>query len=392
MTDARQAPGRWLIPVLSAANFVIGMGAFVVIGILGPMADDLGISPARAGWLMTSYAMAYAVFSPVLVSLTGQIGRRRVIAGGMAIFGLASLGAALSPDDIYLNFFRVLTAIGAGIVTPVAAAVAAGLSAPERQGKALARVFFGMTFSQIVGAPVGAWAAYTLGWRSAFVIVVALALPVTILIWRNVPKGLSFRPLGLRDLGQVLIHPAQLMVVGYTAFAINAAYILFTFLSPVMSQTMGFGRAGISAVLLVYGLGAVMGNLIGGALTDRIGPYRTLVGLTVAVMLLLPAFSVLPLPPVVAFALVFVWAAAGWSFMAPQQARLLRQAPEQVAVLFALNAAAIYVGAAFGSAIGSWALDRWGVLSLGLVASAASALALVQLLASRAVARDGDRA
>ncbi|MGB3405977.1 MAG: MFS transporter, partial [Jannaschia sp.] len=77
---------KGLIPVLSGANFVIGMGAFLVIGALGPLARDLELSPARAGWVMTSYALAYAVLSPLLVSATGGLGRRRVMALGMAVF------------------------------------------------------------------------------------------------------------------------------------------------------------------------------------------------------------------------------------------------------------------------------------------------------------------
>ena len=62
----------------------------------------------------------------------------------------------MAPNDVVLNGARVLAAVGAGIVTPVAAAVAAGLSPPEGQARALAAVFFGLTLAQVVGVPVGA--------------------------------------------------------------------------------------------------------------------------------------------------------------------------------------------------------------------------------------------
>lgn len=91
-------PDRLLIPVLSATNFVIGMGAFIVIGLLEPLGEDLNRSASQAGFLMTVYAIAYAVVSPLLVSATGHIGRRRVLTGGLALFALSAAMAALAPN------------------------------------------------------------------------------------------------------------------------------------------------------------------------------------------------------------------------------------------------------------------------------------------------------
>ena len=144
-----------VIVILMATNFVVGMGAFMVVGLLIPVAEDLSLTEAGAGWMMTSYALGYAVLSPVLVSATGAVGRRRILAFGLGIFALASLICAVAPNVTVLFAARVLAAAGAGIVTPVAASIAAGLSPPERQARALAVVFSGMTLAQVIGVPVG---------------------------------------------------------------------------------------------------------------------------------------------------------------------------------------------------------------------------------------------
>ena len=78
MTAQIEAAARRIIPMLAAANFIIGIGAFLVIGAMVPIIEDLGVSAARGGWIMTSYAIGYAVLSPVLVSVTGGIGRQRL--------------------------------------------------------------------------------------------------------------------------------------------------------------------------------------------------------------------------------------------------------------------------------------------------------------------------
>lgn len=376
-----------MIATLSMSNFVIGMGAFMIIGLLEPLAADLRISSARAGSVLTTYAVAYAILSPVLVATTGGIGRRRVLAAGLAMFGLACLIPVLAPTEAALHASRIIAAAGAGIFTPVAAAVAAGLSAPERRAKALAAVFFGMTMSQILGLPLGSFLAYTFGWQVAFAVVLALLVPCLWLVWIIVPRGLSFQPVTLRDLARVMRNGRLMLAVGFTASFLTAGYVVNTFLAPLLSQGLGWGRNGISLALLACGIGAVAGNIIGGALSDRIGPARTLTFLCLAQLVVLPGFSLLPLAggqatllsASLAMGLLVLWSVFGWSFMAAQQARLIGLAPQAAPVMLALNAAGVYVGAAFGSAMGGLVLSGFGLAPLGMVAGALMGLALIHL-------------
>ncbi len=387
LAAASAAPQPLLIATLSVSNFVIGMGAFMIIGLLEPLAADLAISAARAGTMLTTYAVAYAVLSPVLVSLTGGIGRRRVLAAGLALFGIGCALPVIVPSEGALHLSRIFAAAGAGIFTPVAAAVAAGLSAPERRAKALAAVFFGMTMSQILGLPLGSFLAYTYGWRVAFAVVVAVLLPCLWLIWTIVPRGLSFQAVTLRDLGRVMRNGRLMLAVGFTTSFLTAGYVVNTFLAPLLSQNLGWGRDGITLALLVCGIGAVLGNIMGGALSDRIGPARTLTFLCLAQLVVLPGFSALPwaggldeMPGgVFAMGLLVLWSVFGWSFMAAQQVRLITLAPEAAPVMLALNAAGIYVGAAIGSAVGGLVLAGYGLGPLGLVAGALMLVALAHL-------------
>ena len=377
-----------VIGILMATNFVIGMGGFMVVGLLLPVAEDLSLSDAGAGWMMTSYALGYAVLSPLLVSATGAVGRRRILAIGVCVFALAALICALAPGPSVLFAARVLAAAGAGIVTPVAASVAAGLSPPDRQARALALVFSGMTLAQVIGVPAGGWIAYTFGWRTAFLTVAVLALPTIWLIWTRVPAGLSFAPVSLTDLGRVLRNGTQMLAVGFTAVLMGAIYIVYTYLGPLLNDTFGYGRDGIAIALIVFGVGAVLGNLAGGAVTDRIGPSRTLTILCLSQMVIMPAFSALPVAESVLMALLLLWALFGFSFMSAQQVRLISLDPAQAPVFLALNAAAIYVGAAVGSAIGGAVILEFGLLYLGVSAGVVALAALgVLMLADRLLAR-----
>lgn len=373
---------RHVVPILSAANFVIGLGAFVIIGILNPMAESFGLSPAQAGRLMVIYAGVYAISSPLLVSATGRIGRRRVLAVAMGIFALAALISALAPSAAVLFAARILAAVSAGMVTPVAAAVAAGLSPPGKQGAALSLVFLGFSLSQVIGVPLGSFLAYTFGWRVAFALVVALALPCMVLIWIRVPAGLHFAPVGLRDLGRILGNARLMLTVFFTTVFLSGSYVIFTYLAPLLSDTMSFGRDGITATLTLAGLGAVAGSLLGGALSDRFGAQPTLVLICLAQMITVPLFSALPQPALAVMALAAIWSVFGWSFMPAQQVRLISSAPTDANVLLALNAGAVYLGAAAGSAIGGAIIEAAGVGALGIGSSACVLAALCVLLAA----------
>jgi predicted MFS family arabinose efflux permease len=374
MTSIR--PHIPLLAALAAANFVVGVGAFGVVGILEPLAADLGLGPGRAGALMTTFAIAYAVLSPVLVSLTGAFGRRRVMAAGLVAIAAGSLMAALAPSEAVLHLARIVQAAGAGVFTPVATAVGAGLVAPAARGRALGIVFMGMTLAQVAGIPAASYLAYSVGWRPALFAVAIAALPMIWLVWRMVPRGLAFQVVQLADLARVARDWRLVLALAFTVAYMSAAYVLYTYLAPLLSQTMGFGRDGVALALLIYGFGAVPGSILGGWLGDRVGAVRALAGLAALQLVFMPALSALPLPlPLLGIAL-FGWSICGWSFLPPQQARLIALAPPLAPVLISLNAAGIYLGAAIGSAVGGVVIAQVGVGGLGLAAAGMVAVAL----------------
>ena len=384
MTD--QTSHRGVIAILSACNFVIGMGAFLIVGLVEPLAEGLGAPVTAVGGLLTVYAIAFALSSPVLVALTGRIGRRRIIAAGLAVFTVATLACAVAPSLAVLYPLRIIAAAGAGLVTPVTLAVAAALAPEEGRGKALSAVFFGLTLAQVLGLPAGSWIAYTFGWREAFAVPVLLALPCLWLVWTRVPAGLRFDPVSLSDLGGVLRDGVAMMTIAFTAGFLGAIYVLYAYLAPLLSQTMGFGRDGIALALLLFGAGAPIGTLIGGRLTDRLGAVGLLTIVCLCQIAMLPVFSALPLPVGWLFAAIFAWSVVGWAFAPAQQVRLVDLAPRLAPVLLSLNAAAIYIGIALGSALGGLVIGAAGIAWLGLAGGITALGALGLLLWSHRAA------
>ncbi|HEY8881695.1 MAG TPA: MFS transporter [Roseateles sp.] len=366
----------WL---LALANFVIGMGAFVVVGVLSPVAQAFGVTRPEAGALMSVYAATYAVASPLLVAATGRLDRRLLLLVGLALFGLGALAAALAPSFSLLLAARALMALGGGLVTPVAASIGVALAGAGQQGRALAIVFGGLTLAQVLGVPAGAWLGYAFGWAAAFAVVAVLSLLGLAAIALALPAGIAVPVASLASLGAVLRSGRLMLAIAFTALFIGALYVCYTFLAPLLETLYGLSRDGVTGMLLLFGLGAVVGNAMGGRLTDGIGPRKTLVLLCLAQSLLMPALTLPTWPLAAVGALIGVWSVFGWSFMVPQQARLAALDPPRLPVLFALNASAIYVGATLGSSVGGAVLKGLGLHPLGLFGAALALLGLASL-------------
>lgn len=378
-----------LLNLLALGNFVVGMGAFVVIGIVTPLADGLGVPKSSAAIVLTAYAIAYALLSPVGAAITGSLPRRDVLAGALALFCIGSVLSALSETLTMLAASRIIVAFGAALYTPLSAGVAVAIASPETRGKALARVFGGMTLAQVVGVPLGAWLAYRFGWQSTFWTVSVLAAAAAVVLYRMVPGNISFQATGISAVIAALKDVKVMFATALTATIITAVYLVFTYFGPLIEASVGTNPETRTLFLVLYGLGAVAGNFAGGSLSDRIGPKNTLIIICIAQMVIMPFFSVIPWSPVIFAVIVGLWSAFGWSFMAPQQSRLVSIAPRAQALVLALNAAMIYVGIAIGSGISGKLLDSLGLAALGIAGGLGAAIALLHLLASSRVGKAG---
>lgn len=346
--------------MLSAGNFVIGLGAFVVIGLISPIADTFRVTPDRAGLVLTYYAIAYALGAPLVTALTGKVSRRSALTGGLVLFGLGAAGSAMAGSIVEFQVSRVVVALGAGLFTPGAAALAVTLSKPENRARALSVVFAGLTLAQVFGVPLGSWAGYTFGIADTFWVIAGLALVAAALVFVSTPATLPFQATSLSVLGKTLLTPRLILPVMYSTTFMTAIYVVYTYLGPLVEARYGFGRDGVAAYFVLFGVAAVFGNFIGGYSADRLGPSRTLIVLCLAQMVLLPTIVIAPVGAVTLGVIVVIWSLSGWSYMTPQQSRIVATAPERAPALLSLNASAILLGVALGSAIGGQVLTHGG--------------------------------
>ncbi len=378
MRDTPTTSFARLIP-LAFLNFSVGAGAFFIIGIVGPLSTDLALTKVQAGWIMSAYAVGYALSSPVLVSLSGDRPRRDVMLTGMALFIAATVASAFATGAASLYATRVVAAIGAGLTTPVVAAIAAGSVTPDRRGSALSIVFAGMTLSQVIGVPAGAWIGFTFGTRAAFLAAAALCVVAALGVLVTTPREVAFAPQSLRILGRTLSRPRDLVAVLLTVTIAASGYVVMTFMGPLAEMRFGMGRDGVALFLFATGVGAFFGNIVGGLLVDRLGATRTLAVALIGQAVFAPLLTLVPFGLPLGLTLAFVWSAFGWGFTVPQQARLIGLDPAASGVMLALNAAGIYLGSGIGAGIAGVVNQNFGLEATGAVSGLIGVLALAHL-------------
>ena len=373
---------RMLLLTLALGNFVLGTGAFVLPALLQPLASDLQVSLPAAGWLMSGYALTYAVGSPLLTALTGRWPRRRVLLSGLALIAVGNALLALSPTLPLAHLGRIVSALGGALYTPIAASIAVAIAAPERRARALALVFAGMTIAQVLGIPLGSLLATGLSWRAVFAVVALAAVAAFVVIQRRVPADVAAPASTLAQLGALLRDPGAALALSVTLVFFAGQFVVITFLGPVISSAAGVGGGGLALLLWLFGVAAVVANLVGGAVSDRIGPAPTIMGLTLGSAVVLAILPTLDGQPVAAAACLLLWGLTGYAFMTPQQARLVDLMPWAPGLALSLNAAALYAGSAVGGAVGGAIVARSGLAPLGLGGAALLGVSLVLLGAS----------
>jgi MFS family permease len=178
---------RALIATVALGAILAPLNSTMIAVALPRIIADFDTTVGTAGWLVTSYLLALAVVQPVAGKLGDRHGRRAFILGGLATFGVASLGAALASSLAALIAFRVLQAVAGAVVFPNGAGLIRELIPAERRGGAFGLVGACLAVAAGTGPLLGGLLVRIGGWDAIFVVnlpLVALALAVA---WKGVP-------------------------------------------------------------------------------------------------------------------------------------------------------------------------------------------------------------
>jgi DHA1 family inner membrane transport protein len=371
---------------LTAGAFGIGVTEFVIMGLLLEVSADLGVTISSAGLLISGYALGVVAGAPLLGAFTGKWPRKTLLMSLMVVFTLGNLACALAPDYWSLMAARVLTAFAHASFFGVGSVVATGLVAPDRKASAIAIMFTGLTVANILGVPFGTWLGQAYGWRATFWAVTLIGIAALAVIAFLVPSDEQAEDEA--DTGgalAVLRRSPVLLGLLTTVLSWVGVFAAFTYIAPILTQITGFSDAAVSPILLVFGGGLVVGNLLGGRLADR-RLVPTMLGSLVVLSVVLLGMTFAIHNRVLAVIAVGLLGAAAFATVAPLQMWVLEKAEGTgQGLASSFNIAAFNLGNAIGAGLGGLIIDHGP--GLGAVTWIAGLVPLAALLVALAALR-----
>ncbi|WP_435920924.1 MFS transporter [Paenibacillus sp. DYY-L-2] len=372
----------WKIYVLAIVSFLVGTSEYIISGILDKIAEDLDITLAAAGQLITIFSLVYAVGTPILMALSGRLDRRKLIVFALGVFVAGNLLAFALPGYGPFIAARIIMALGAGMVVVTALNIAAKIAPEGRQAGSIATVVMGFTASLIIGVPIGRWVSNAIGWKAVFGGIALLGLAAMVILWLTLPQTEGDKPVPLKRQLALLKNPKVALGLGITFFWLGGYSIAYTYLSPYLLQVSGIGEHMLSPALLAFGIASLIGSKFGGFSTDKWGATYTLIGgmlLHIAMLVLLSVFSG---APVAVLILLVLWSFAAWSSGPTQQYNMTTLNPASSGVLLGLNQSMMQLAMAAGAAVGGVAVEKVSLSSVtwfGAIGVAIAVVAAVKL-------------
>ncbi|QYK65370.1 MULTISPECIES: MFS transporter [Paenibacillus] len=366
-----------IIYVLALAVFLIGTIEYIITGVIEMIAVDLGVSTSQAGLLVTVFALAAAIVAPILIALTINADRKKLLMTTLGVF-IASNGL-MFVDLAYetVLWIRIIQGASGGIATVVAMAVATRLVEKEKRGNAIGIILMGLSSSLVLGVPMGTFFSEMFGWRMLFVLIGLLSVLPLLIIYKKVPAIKEEEKVTLRMQLSILRNPTILMALVITLFYVGGYSTLFTYITPFLQATSSLSMTEISGVLFLAGICSFVGSRVGGQLADAKGSKFTIcLGLMLQGATLL-LFVLAGVNLLVLILVLMIFMLATWSISPAQQLYLVTLAPRNPDIALSVNTSFIQFGFALGSGLGGLVISRTSVLYLNWLGFAAVSIALL---------------
>ncbi len=349
MSTRRRQADRRLLPLLAVTVFFVGATEFMLSSMLAPLAAAFDTTPAGAAWLISGYAVAYAIAAPVFGWLSDRVDRGRLLLTGLLLFALDGLAIVLAPTLGVAVALRIFGGIASAILIPTAFALIAEVIPHHRQAGAMGLVMLGMTAGIAFGPAMAGIATDLIGWAAPFVITAGGCAAAFVMGRRWLPGRASAMPRRVGGAGWSWLRNPSILRPLVAKGAWNGTGVAAFLLSgEVLRLRYGFGPAAVGATVAAFGLGLGLGNLAAGRLRRLFGGEElVLVLVTLVLALAVTLFMAWTLPLWAALLCLAAWGAAlGTGAPAATVVLATRAGPDKgmvLAVAETLNNVAILV-------------------------------------------------
>lgn len=368
--------------------FIVGMVEMMVAGIMNLMSDDLGVSEAIIGQLVTLYALTFAICGPILVKLTNRYPARPVLLWTLIAFVAGNGIIAVAPNFTILVIGRILSSAAASLIIVKVLALTAMLTIPKNRGKMIGVVYTGFSGANVFGVPIGTMIGDWIGWRFTFVFIIVISLIAGLLMLKYLPTTTELNQANrmynsVSDDNQVTSHivrPVEVVkFLAITLLILIANSVTFVFINPLILEN-GHSMGYVSLALLVNGVAGVVGTSMGGVLADKLTSKRWLIiAFTVFIVVML-AINLILSTTVLLLVGLFIWNIVQWSTNPAIQSGIIEHVEGDTSQVMSWNMSCLNAGIGLGGIIGGLVVSNMNVEAVTFVSAFIGLLGLIIVL------------
>ncbi|WP_028777356.1 MFS transporter [Shimazuella kribbensis] len=340
------------IYLLAIGTFLTGTSEMVVAGIANLIAKDLQITVALAGQLVTAFSLAFAIGTPIVVTFTSQMERKKVLLGSLSFFLIGNIVSFFPNSFPILLLTRVILGTSAGVFIVVAMSVAAKLVTPDKIGNAISTVSLGFGASLVLGVPLGVFLSEWLGWRSIFALLTILSLAIMIPLFQLIPKLEGSEPIPIKEQFSILKNKKILGGLSIFFFLIAGYGANYTYLTPFLQETIHLDMTTISLSMFVFGIFAVAGTRLGGFGADKWGTSRTITYSVLFHTIFLISIPLFTQSVLLTLLLTGLWVGIANITIPALQTYFIQQAPQSSDLALSASSSVAQFGLAVGAGLG----------------------------------------
>jgi DHA1 family arabinose polymer transporter-like MFS transporter len=346
-----------IIP-LAIGGLGIGTTEFTIMGLLPDVAKSLQITIPEAGHLISAYALGVVIGAPILIGYAVKYPPKKVLMVLMIIFTLFNGLSAIAPDYSTMLVIRFLSGLPHGAFFGVGTVVATRMAGKGKEAFYISLMFTGLTIANLAMVPLVTYIGHTFHWRWYFAIVAVIGLLALLFLKLWLPVLNANQDTHFMEELKFLKRKQAWFVLMITAIGFGGLFTWFSYITPLMTVISGIKESQMAYVMILAGGGMVVGNLVGGYLSDRLSPEKTCALLLFLMMISLTGVFFLSEYQNIALALTFICGALSMSVAAPINIMMMKAAPKSEMMAAAFMQAAFNIANAMGAFLGGIPLEH----------------------------------
>lgn len=371
----------WAIMILmSSVTFVGILSELMPSGVLPQMMRELNLNEIQGGNLVGYYALASAIFSIPLISVTMHYNRKLLLLLLLGGFAISNFIVAFVSNYAVVVSMRVFGGICAGIMWPMIAAYGMRLVSPKESGKAVAVIMAGTTLGISLGMPLMTWIGDNYGWRTEFIVIAIVIVVIGILSMIMLPslKGEKLTS-EVSPFAMLKIKAVQ-MVILFTVLGVVAHYGVYVYIASLI-ETMQLA-GGIEMALIMFGLGSLLSVVVAIKYTDN---YLQLLTILMFALLVLAMTIFLVFGGTVGISHFgfFLWGVSFGPLVALFQAAVGRQVDKAKDIATSIQSCMFNFSIMIASSVGGILLGKYFAMSLPVLSIALAVPGLMLAIAAK---------